>query len=81
MPSSTNTTSSSSSTPPGTTIDDSQKATRRQALQDFITKKGRGFVGTHSATDTYQNNSWPWYVDFIGANFKDHSNAGTSGTA
>jgi type 1 glutamine amidotransferase len=65
----------------GTTIDDGSKATRRQALQDFITKKGRGFVGTHSATDTYQNNSWPWYVDFIGANFKDHSNAGTSGTA
>ncbi|MEP6655556.1 MAG: ThuA domain-containing protein [Myxococcales bacterium] len=65
----------------GTTIDDGQKASRRQALQDFITKKGRGFVGTHSATDTYQNNSWPWYVDFIGANFSSHSQAGASGTA
>ena len=68
----------------GTTIDDSQKATRRQALQDFIEKKGRGFVGTHSATDTYQGNTWPWYVDFIGANFdsaRGHSIAGTPGTA
>jgi len=65
----------------GTTIDDSMKTVRRQALQDFIEKKGRGFVGTHSATDTYQGSTWPWYVDFIGANFKDHSNAGTSGTA
>ena len=54
--------------------------THRQALIDFI-KKGRGFVGTHSATDTYQGTAWPWYVDFIGANFKDHSTAGTSGTA
>ena len=65
----------------GNTIDDGQKTVRRQALQDFITKKGRGFVGTHSATDTYQGSAWPWYVDFIGANFLNHSNAGTAGTA
>ena len=65
----------------GTTIDDSQKTARRQALQDFIEKKGRGFVGTHSATDTYQGGSWAWYVNFVGANFDHHSNAGTSGTA
>lgn len=65
----------------GTTIDDTQRAVRRQALQDFIVKKGRGFVGTHSATDTYQNGTWPWYVDFIGTNFSMHSNAGTPGTA
>lgn len=65
----------------GTTIDDGQKAVRRQAFQDFIVKKGRGFVGTHAATDTYQNGTWPWYVDFVGSNFKEHSNAGTSGTA
>jgi len=65
----------------GTTIDDSQKTARRQALQDFIEKKGRGFVGTHSATDTYQGGSWAWYVNFIGANFDSHSNAGTPGTA
>jgi type 1 glutamine amidotransferase len=65
----------------GNTLDqDGQPDTHRQALIDFI-KKGRGFVGTHSATDTYQGTAWPWYVDFIGANFKDHSMAGTSGTA
>jgi type 1 glutamine amidotransferase len=65
----------------GNTIDDTQKTARRQALQDFIEKKGRGFVGTHSATDTYQGNAWPWYVNFVGANFDNHSPAGTSGTA
>ena len=65
----------------GSTIDDADKAMRRQAFQDFITKKGRGFVGTHSASDTYQPPSWPWYVDFIGANYLSHTNAGTAGTA
>jgi len=65
----------------GTTIDDSQKTARRQALQDFIEKKGRGFVGTHSATDTYQGGAWAWYVNFVGSNFDSHSNAGTPGTA
>lgn len=65
----------------GTTIDDSQKTARRQALQDFIEKKGRGFVGTHSATDTYQGGTWPWYVNFVGANYDIHSPAGAPGTA
>lgn len=50
----------------------------QKALQDFLENKHRGFVGTHSASDSYQNNSWPWYVDMIGANFKDHS--GGAGT-
>ena len=45
----------------------------QKALQDFLEIKHRGFVGTHSASDSYQNNSWPWYVDMIGANFQDHS--------
>ena len=56
----------------GNTLDDGMKTVRRQALQDFIEKKARGFVGVHSATDTYQlkdaTDPWPWYVDFIGAN-------------
>jgi len=65
----------------GLTLDgDGQGETHRQALMDFITSKGRGFVGTHSATDTYDT-GWPWYSDFIGANFKAHSAAGTPGTA
>ena len=67
--------------PTGETFDDSQKDARRAALRDFIEKKGRGFVGTLSATDCYQNNSWPWYFDFIGANFSDFSNRDTPGTA
>jgi type 1 glutamine amidotransferase len=60
----------------GNTLDDDKKAIRRQALQDFIEKKGRGFVGTHSATDTYQADGadpWPWYVDFIGTNYDSHT--------
>jgi type 1 glutamine amidotransferase len=67
--------------PSGTTIDDAMKGIRRAALQDFIEKKGRGFVGTLSATDTYQGGTWPWYVDFVGANFLNESNAGTTGVA
>jgi hypothetical protein len=50
----------------------------QNALQDFLENKHRGFVGTHSASDSYQNNTWPWYVDMIGANFDTHSDsAGT----
>jgi len=65
----------------GNTIDDAMMSVRRQALQDFIEKKGRGFVGLHSATDTYQKDAWPWYVDFIGANYDSHTMYGTPGTA
>jgi type 1 glutamine amidotransferase len=68
----------------GNTIDDAMKTVRRQALQDFIEKKARGLVGVHSATDTYQNNAtdpWPWYVDFIGANYVSHTFYGTPGVA
>lgn len=60
----------------GTTIDDDLKDTRRQALRAFIEKKGRGFVGTHSATDTYQDDTWTWYVDFIGANYMSQRPSG-----
>jgi type 1 glutamine amidotransferase len=69
----------------GNTLDDEKKTVRRQALQDFIEKKGRGFVGTHSATDTYQADAadpWSWYVDFIGTNYaRPHSPSGTPGVA
>ncbi len=64
----------------GATLDgDGQGDLHRQALMNFVSTKGRGFVGTHSATDTYDT-GWPWYSDFIGANFKAHSPAGTAGT-
>jgi len=48
------------------------EALHQQALQDFMEKKHGGFVGTHSATDTYDS-GWQWYSDFIGANFDGHS--------
>ena len=65
----------------GNTMDqDGQANTHRQALINFM-KKGRGYVGTHSATDTYQGTAWPWYVDFMGANFASHSPVNTQGTA
>jgi type 1 glutamine amidotransferase len=65
----------------GLTLDgDGQGAAHRQALMDFVTTKGRGFVGMHAAADTYDS-GWPWYTDLLGANFQAHSPAGTPGTA
>ena len=45
----------------------------KQAFLDWI-KAGHGFIGTHSATDTYHNGSdrWPAYIDLIGAEFMTH---------
>jgi uncharacterized protein len=65
----------------GNTMDgDGQATTHRNALINFM-KKGRGFVGVHAATDTYLGTAWPWYVDFMGANFRAHSPQNTQGTA
>jgi uncharacterized protein len=44
---------------------DDQKA----ALLDFV-KSGKGFVGIHSATDTFYK--WPEYGEMIGGYFNDH---------
>ena len=55
-----------------------QELVHQKALQDFMASKRGGFVGVHSATDTYAN--WPWYVDMIGASFAAHSMNGTRGT-
>ncbi|MDQ2732358.1 MAG: ThuA domain-containing protein, partial [Armatimonadota bacterium] len=41
----------------------------KQAFLDWI-KAGHGFIGTHSATDTYHN--WPEYIDMIGGEFQGH---------
>jgi type 1 glutamine amidotransferase len=64
---------------------DGMEKVHEQALQDYMEKTHGGFVGTHSATDTYQANGgdpWPWYVsDLLGANFSQHSNYPTQGTA
>ncbi|HXI56487.1 MAG TPA: ThuA domain-containing protein [Polyangia bacterium] len=50
----------------------------QQALQDYVDNHHGGFVGAHSATDTYDD-SWPWYQDLIGSIYSGHSNvvAGT----
>jgi uncharacterized protein len=40
-----------------------------QAFLDWI-KSGKGFVGMHSATDTFPG--FPGYIDMIGAHFKTH---------
>ncbi len=47
-------------------MNDEQKA----ALLSFIKDDGKGFLGTHSATDTFYH--WLDYGDMIGAYFNDH---------
>lgn len=39
------------------------------ALLDFV-RSGRGFLGVHSATDTFY--TWPGYLDLIGGYFNGH---------
>jgi type 1 glutamine amidotransferase len=57
-----------------------QETVHQQALQEYMEKKHGGFVGTHSATDTYDEN-WQWYQDFVGSIYNGHSNGGTNGSA
>ncbi|WP_025739920.1 ThuA domain-containing protein [Aquimarina pacifica] len=55
-----------SNTTGGGLLDDNQKS----AMETFI-QSGKGFIGFHSATDTYRNDSadasWPWYNELVGA--------------
>ena len=44
-------------------------AIQKKALMDFI-KSGKGFIGVHSATDTF--NRWPEYGEMIGGYFDGH---------
>ena len=48
-----------------------------QALLAFVAG-GKGFVGFHSATDSFY--SWPEYGDFIGARFVNHGSENLPGT-
>jgi len=48
-----------------TTGEDILTDTERAAFETFI-QNGGGFVGVHSATDTYRNGSWPWYNNLVG---------------
>ncbi len=47
-------------------LSDEQKA----ALLSFVKEDGKGFLGTHSATDTFYH--WPDYGDLIGGYFDQH---------
>ncbi len=47
-------------------MDDSQKAD----LLSFVRDRGKGFIGIHSATDTFYK--WPEYGDMIGGYFDEH---------
>jgi type 1 glutamine amidotransferase len=42
---------------------------QKAALLDFV-RSGRGFLGVHSATDTFY--AWPDYLDLIGGYFNGH---------
>ena len=50
----------------GGLLNDNQQAAMEQFIQD-----GNGYIGFHSATDTYRNtnedSSWPWYNELVGA--------------
>jgi len=53
--------------------------TLKYFFQEWLTQKGKGFVGAHSATDTYANQ--PLYWDMIGGTFNGHPwNAGETVT-
>ena len=43
--------------------------TEKSALLDFV-RSGGGFLGVHSATDTFY--TWPDYLDLIGGYFNGH---------
>ena len=42
---------------------------QKEALTDFV-KSGKGFVGMHSASDTYHN--WQPYIEMLGGEFQIH---------
>jgi type 1 glutamine amidotransferase len=45
-------------------------AGQKADLLSFVRDDGKGFLGAHSATDTFYD--WPEYGDMIGAYFDDH---------
>ena len=48
-----------------TTGDDLLTASQEAAFEEFL-RNGGGFVGIHSATDTYRDRSWPFYNELVG---------------
>lgn len=49
-------------------------AARDYFVKEWLTKKGHGFLGFHSATDTYRTEKpeHQWYWDIAGGSFKSH---------
>lgn len=56
------------------------KEARDYFLNDWLKQEGRGFIGFHSATDTYRSNpkdekkneEYRWYWDMVGGTFNGH---------
>ncbi|MET4328066.1 type 1 glutamine amidotransferase [Bradyrhizobium sp. i1.15.2] len=44
-------------------------AAQKRALLKFV-RSGRGFLGVHSATDTFY--TWPDYLDLVGGYFNGY---------
>lgn len=67
--------------PSGATLhtSDGMESVHRQALEDFLSKRGRGLVGTITAADTYHT-GWPAYADLLGAQMKSITFVPTAGT-
>jgi len=40
-------------------------ASEKLALENFISA-GKGYIGIHAATDTYRDDSWPFYNELVG---------------
>lgn len=49
-----------------TSGDDLLTGSEQEALENFM-KNGNGFIGIHSATDTYRDGSWSFYNELVGA--------------
>lgn len=47
--------------------------TQQKAFEDFV-KNGGGFVGIHAATDTYRDQSWPFYNELVGGIVRTNPN-------
>jgi type 1 glutamine amidotransferase len=56
----------------GHVFQDANEVAHQTALQAYMEQHHGGFVGTHSATDTYDE-GWQWYQDFIGSIYSGHS--------
>jgi type 1 glutamine amidotransferase len=56
----------------GSVFQGPDEAVHQEALRAYIEDHHGGFVGTHSASDTYDD-TWPWYQDFLGAIVMGHS--------